>query len=68
MTADSSVGVLAWPMDNYAIPQPVTGCPPDFTSTSFVHLQGRNGFHYSQVRQLGNIKAGADSDEVYDDV
>ncbi|KAM7533029.1 hypothetical protein Aperf_G00000119698 [Anoplocephala perfoliata] len=49
--AEPNTGV-AWPVDNYAIPQPVTGCPPDFVSTSFVHLQGKNGFHYSQPIHL----------------
>ncbi|KAH9277864.1 Plasminogen [Echinococcus granulosus] len=49
--AEPNTGV-SWPIDNYAIPQPVTGCPPDFTSTTFIHLQGRNGFHYSQPIHL----------------
>uniref|UniRef100_A0A5K3EJ85 Kringle domain-containing protein n=1 Tax=Mesocestoides corti TaxID=53468 RepID=A0A5K3EJ85_MESCO len=43
---------ITWPVDNYAIPQPVTGCPPAFTSTDFIHLHGRNGFHYSQPIHL----------------
>ncbi|VUZ55970.1 unnamed protein product, partial [Hymenolepis diminuta] len=48
----------SWPIDNYAIPQPVTGCPPDFISTSFLHLQGLNGFHYSQpIHLAGNFIA-----------
>nr|VZI08875.1 unnamed protein product [Spirometra erinaceieuropaei] len=41
-----------WPAGNYALPKPVTGCPPTFSSMDFVHYQGRNGFHYSQPIHL----------------
>ncbi|GAA52472.1 nidogen-2 [Clonorchis sinensis] len=55
-TPSSSLDIKRdWPVANFALPKPVSGCPNNSETGTFQHRQDEFGFHYSQPIHLDGI-------------